>query len=161
MPPSPTSNTLAIVPHFISLQWRHNGRDSLFKSPASRLFTQPSIQMHIKENIKAPHHWPLCMKFPAQMASNAESVPIWWRHHVWLLPGQRHTSQCPFHNPFPWRQRPTSQLTATYPKRNSPTPPHSYNAHFYGLVQERRNSSASSMELHPSILYLTATYLKD
>ena len=37
--------------------------------------------MQIKENIKAPPHWPLC-GFPAQMASNAENVSIWWRHHV-------------------------------------------------------------------------------
>ena len=30
------------------------------KSPASPLFTQPRIQAQIKENITAPHHWPLC-----------------------------------------------------------------------------------------------------
>ena len=58
------------------------------KSPASRLFTQPFIQMQIKENIKAPRHWPLCGEFtgtgefPAQRASYAEYVSIWWRHHV-------------------------------------------------------------------------------
>ena len=57
-------------------------------SPASRLFTQPFIQTQIKENFKASRHWPLCGeftgtgKFPAQMASNAENVSIWWRHHV-------------------------------------------------------------------------------
>ena len=45
------------------------------------------IQRQIKENIKAPRHWPLCGEFtgdrwiPAQMASNAENVSIWWRHH--------------------------------------------------------------------------------
>ena len=37
------------------------------------------------KNIKAPRHWPLCGEFtgefPAQMASNAENVSIWWRHH--------------------------------------------------------------------------------
>ena len=33
------------------------------KSPASRLFTQPFIQMQIKENIKALRHWPLCGEF--------------------------------------------------------------------------------------------------
>ena len=44
-------------------------------------------QTQITENIKAPRHWPLCGKFtgtgefPAQMASNAENVSIWWRHH--------------------------------------------------------------------------------
>ena len=29
----------------------------------SQLFTQPFIQAQIKENIKAPHHWPLCGEF--------------------------------------------------------------------------------------------------
>ena len=43
--------------------------------------------MQIKENIKAPRHWPLCGEFtgtgefPAQRASYAENVSIWWRHH--------------------------------------------------------------------------------
>ena len=26
---------------------------------------------------------PATGEFPAQMASNAENVSIWWRHHVW------------------------------------------------------------------------------
>ena len=34
------------------MRWR-------FKSTASPLFTQPFIQEQIKENIKAPRHWPL------------------------------------------------------------------------------------------------------
>ena len=52
-----------------------------------RLFTQAFIQAKIKENIKAPRHWPLwgeesvTGEFPAQRASNAENVSIWWRHH--------------------------------------------------------------------------------
>ena len=33
------------------------------KSPASPLFTQPFIRTQIKENIKAPRHWPLCWEF--------------------------------------------------------------------------------------------------
>ena len=33
------------------------------KSPGSPLFTQPFIQAQIKENIKAPRHWPLCGEF--------------------------------------------------------------------------------------------------
>ena len=37
-----------------------------------RLFTQPFIQAQIKGT----------GEFPAQMASNAEKVSIWWRHHV-------------------------------------------------------------------------------
>ena len=41
----------------------------------------------IKENIKALRRRPLngefteTAEFPAQMASNAENVSIWWRHH--------------------------------------------------------------------------------
>ena len=61
------------------------------QSPASRLCTQPFIQTQIKENIKAPRHWLLCGEFtgtgefPAQRASNAENVSIWWRHHVLFI----------------------------------------------------------------------------
>ena len=33
------------------------------KSPASRLFTQLFIRTQIKENTKAPRHWPLCGEF--------------------------------------------------------------------------------------------------
>ena len=54
---------------------------------ASRLFTQPFIQARMKENIKAPRHWILWREFtddrwiPTQMASNAENISTWWRHH--------------------------------------------------------------------------------
>ena len=37
----------------ITLQSRHNEHD------ASRLFAQLFVQAQIKENIKAPRHWPL------------------------------------------------------------------------------------------------------
>ena len=46
-----------------------------------------SFKAQIKENTKAPRHWPLCGEFtgdrriPAQRPSNAENVSIWWRHH--------------------------------------------------------------------------------
>ena len=33
------------------------------KSPALWLLAQPFTQAQIKENIKAPHHWPLCREF--------------------------------------------------------------------------------------------------
>ena len=64
-----------------ALQWRHNGRDIVSNHQPhdcllNRLFRR-------KENIKAPLHWPLCGtgEFPTQMASYAENVSIWWRHH--------------------------------------------------------------------------------
>ena len=29
---------------------------------------------------------PVTDEFPVQMASNAENVSIWWRHHVFIVP---------------------------------------------------------------------------
>ena len=58
------------------------------KSPVSRFFTQPFIQAQIKGNTKprvvglCAGNSPVTGEFPAQMASNAENVSIWWRHHV-------------------------------------------------------------------------------
>ena len=56
------------------------------KSPASPLLAHLLVRAQIKENIKAPRHWPLCREFTgvrwAQKANNAENVSIGWRHHV-------------------------------------------------------------------------------
>ena len=70
-----------------TLQWRHNDHDGVSNhQPHGCLLN--GLFGQIKENIKAQRHWPLCGEFtgtgefPAQRASNAESVSIWWRHHV-------------------------------------------------------------------------------
>ena len=63
----------------------------------SLMVVYSTVYSQIKENIKAPRHWPLCGEFtgtgefPAQRASNAENVFIWWRHHadVFLCPIER------------------------------------------------------------------------
>ena len=58
------------------------------KSPASPLFTQPFIRVLSKKTSKlrvtglCAGNSPGTGEFPAQMASNAENVSIWWRHHV-------------------------------------------------------------------------------
>ena len=61
------------------------------KSPASRLFTQPFIQGAEQRKHKGSASLALCTgnspatgEFPAQRASNAENVSIWWRHHDML-----------------------------------------------------------------------------
>ena len=79
---SPARGKLVIAVRSLRAHWR-------LKSPASRLFAQPFVQVEIKENIKALRHWPLCGgnspvtgEFPAQRASNVENFFIWWRHHV-------------------------------------------------------------------------------
>ena len=56
------------------------------KSPACPMFAQPFVHAQISENI--PRHcplWGVTGEFPAQMASNAENVSIWWRHHGYIV----------------------------------------------------------------------------
>ena len=68
--------------HAKSLRWRHNGRDSCAgNSPGTG------------------------GEFPAQMASNAESVSIWWRHHgltIWAISPD---ICCPMFEYWLWRYR--------------------------------------------------------
>ena len=70
----------------VTLKWRHNERYGVsYHQPHDCLFT--FIQAQIKETIKAPRHWPflgnspVTGELPAQRASNAANVSIWWRHH--------------------------------------------------------------------------------
>ena len=57
------------------------------KSPVSRLFTQLFIPLQIKKTSKlratglCAGNSPVTGEFPAQMASNAENISVWWRHH--------------------------------------------------------------------------------
>ena len=52
------------------------------------------VQTQIKENIRAPRHWPLSREFTgdreflAQRTSNAENVSIWWRHNEIFMPAR-------------------------------------------------------------------------
>ena len=47
----------------ITLQWRHNGRDSVSNHQPHDCLLNRFIQTQIKGNIKAPLHWPLCGEF--------------------------------------------------------------------------------------------------
>ena len=68
-----------------SITWRHNGRDGVSNHQPHDSLLNRLFKAQIKENIKSPRHWPLSGEltgeFPAQMASYAENVSIWWRHH--------------------------------------------------------------------------------
>ena len=64
------------------------------KSPAFRLFTQPFVQVQIKETSKL-HITGHCVgnspgtgEFPTQRASNAERISIWRRHHDFIYSSQ-------------------------------------------------------------------------
>ena len=64
-----------------TLQWLISQITSL------TIVSQPFIQAQIKENIKAPRHWPLrgnppvTVEFLAKRARNTENVSVWWHHH--------------------------------------------------------------------------------
>ena len=81
-----------------SLQWRHNGRDSVSNHQPhhcllNRLFRHTSKETSFEKLRITGLCVCVCVgggggdspatgEFPAQMASNAENVSIWWRHHV-------------------------------------------------------------------------------
>ena len=77
----------------VLLQWRHNERDGVSNHQPQDCLLNRLFKAKIKENIRAPRHWPVTGEFPAQRASNADNVFIWWRHH----------GSCPM-GPIVWRE---------------------------------------------------------
>ena len=71
-----------------SLWWRHNGCDSVSNHQPrdcllNRLFRRRSKKTSkLRVTGLCVGNSPGTGEFPAQMASNAENVSIWWRHHV-------------------------------------------------------------------------------
>ena len=80
---------------FTSLQWRHNVRDGISNPQPhdcllNRLFRRRSKKTSkLRASGLCAENSPVAGEFPPQMASNAENVSIWWRHHVtwpgWLI----------------------------------------------------------------------------
>ena len=80
------------LPHRTNVSWHHliitvtsQWARWLFKSPASRLFTQVYSGAD-QRKFEAPRHWPeenspMTGEFPAQRASNADKNSIWCRRH--------------------------------------------------------------------------------
>ena len=72
---------------YLSLRWRHNERDSVsYHQPhdclLSRLFRRRSKKTSkLRVTGLCVGNSPGTGEFPAQMASYAENVSIWWRHH--------------------------------------------------------------------------------
>ena len=66
------------------LKWRHNGRDCISNHQSHDCLPKGLFRRRSKKTSKL-RVTGLCAgtgEFPAQMASNAENVCIWWRHHV-------------------------------------------------------------------------------
>ena len=71
-----------------TLQWRHTGRDSVSNHHPHDCFLNHLFRHRSKKTSKlrvtglCAENSPEAGEFPAQMASNAENVFIWWRHNV-------------------------------------------------------------------------------
>ena len=71
----------------VTLQWRHNGYDSVSNHQPhdcllNRLFRRRSTKTpKLRVTGFCEGNSSVTGEFPAQMASNAENVSIWWRHH--------------------------------------------------------------------------------
>ena len=72
----------------VSLHWRNDGRDSVSNHQPhdcllNRLFRRRSKKISkFRVTGLCAGNSPETGEFPAQKASNAENVSIWWRHHV-------------------------------------------------------------------------------
>ena len=84
---SSTSHSLTSFQKWSTLQWCHNERGSVsnhqpYDCLLNRLFRRRSKK---RSKLLVTGLWagksPVTREFPAQMASNAENVSIWWRHH--------------------------------------------------------------------------------
>ena len=82
--PDPKS---AAVKWFNALQWCHNGRDGVPNHQPLDCLLNRVLKRRSKKTSKlcvtglCAGNSPVTGEFPAQMASNAENVSIWWRHH--------------------------------------------------------------------------------
>ena len=71
-----------------SLWWRHNGHGSISNHQPHHCLLNHLFGCRSKKTSKlrvtglCAGNSPGTGEFPAQMASNAETVSIWWRHHV-------------------------------------------------------------------------------
>ena len=110
---------------WMALRWRHNGHDGVSNHQPNECLLNRLFRRRSKKPSKL-RVTGLCVgnssgtgEFPAQMASNAENVPIWWRHHgtnnihhaastvphfqkMYLVINRRHSVQC--YQIFHWQE---------------------------------------------------------
>ena len=68
------------------MRWR-------LKSPASQLFTPPFVQVQIKENIKAPCHWPVWGEFTGDTLDSYMPVRTYRVYCIYCIPFLAATKQ--------------------------------------------------------------------
>ena len=70
------------------LQWRHNERNGISNHQSPNCLLNCLFRSRSKKTSKlrvtglCEGNSPVTGEFPAQRASNAENVSIWWRHHA-------------------------------------------------------------------------------
>ena len=83
-----TTVLISSVPNRHSLQWRHNEHDSVSNHQLHDCLLSALFWRRLEKTPKfrvtglCAGNSPETGEFPAQMASNAENVSMWWRHHV-------------------------------------------------------------------------------
>ena len=91
---SPTDESVLVTSiQWVTLQWRHNGHDSVSNHQPhdcllNRLFRRRSKKTSkLRVTALCAGNSPGTGEFPSLMASYAENVSIWWRHHDWTWTG--------------------------------------------------------------------------
>ena len=85
--------TMLALCEAIPLRWCHNERDGVSNHQHHDCSFNCLFKAHIKETSKlrvtglCAGNSPVTGEFPAQRASNAENVSIWWRHHTLVTRG--------------------------------------------------------------------------
>ena len=71
----------------MTLHWRHNGRDGVSNNQPHGCLLNGLFRLRSKKTSKlrvtglCAGNSPGVGEFPAQVASNAGNISIWWRHH--------------------------------------------------------------------------------
>ena len=77
--------------HYMALQWRHNDHDGVSNHQPRDCLLNRLFRCRSKKTLKlrvtglCVGNSSVTVEFPAQRASNAENVSIWWRHHEKVL----------------------------------------------------------------------------
>ena len=84
-----STHIMSIHISLISLQWRHNDHDGGSNNQPQGCLLNRLFRCRSKKTskLRVTGHYvgnsPVTGEFPAQRASNAEDVSIWWCHHVY------------------------------------------------------------------------------
>ena len=85
-----------------TVQWRHNEGDGVSNHQPHDCLLNRLFKAQYKKTSKllvtglCAGYSPVTGEFPAQRASNAENVSIWWRHHERLSKGREVVGQVAF-----------------------------------------------------------------